>query len=114
MKGKLSAVAGRSVTFVANFDRFEHQGRATTVRLTNVRLLTGELLAERACVPHGGRLAELAAGRGVSRFAAPDRERSFVATSRRKGLGAPARTLKLSLFGTLAGGAELSVQNPDA
>ena len=49
MKGKLSAVAGRSVTFVANFDRFEHQGRATTVRLTNVRLATGELLAEQAC-----------------------------------------------------------------
>lgn len=52
MKGKLGAGAGRKVTFVANFDQLEHQGRETTVRLTNVRLSTGELLAEQVCVPY--------------------------------------------------------------
>lgn len=52
MKDKLSAVAGRKVTFVATFERLEHQGRATTVRLANVRLATGELRAARAYVPY--------------------------------------------------------------
>lgn len=49
MKGKLSAVAGRRMMFVANFDQLEHQGRETTVLLKNVRLLTGELVVAQEC-----------------------------------------------------------------
>ena len=52
MKDKLGAGAGRRLTFVANFDRLEHQGRETTVRLSSLRLSTGEVLAERAHVPY--------------------------------------------------------------
>lgn len=57
-------MAGRRLTFVANFEQLEHRGQEATVRLKNVRLSTGELLAEQGCFAYNEAFGHLALVRG--------------------------------------------------